>query len=135
MTTNTTSNAADYAATIADELGKWHAALTGDHHAMTEIVREIGFTPDSWMDYIETVALDIDYFHNHATGQTITEILRTTGGPGCRIIRDSRDDGRVSVSAYWWGDPVGTVDKYLPDLAEAIDAAAEADRDQFEAGR
>jgi hypothetical protein len=134
MTTHT-SDAAAYAATIAHELEKWRAALTGDHHAITEITREIGYTPADWLDYIDTVALDIDYFHNHTSGQTVTEILRTFGGPSCRIIRDSRDASRVTVLATWWGDAPAAVPFECADLADAIDALAEADRDQIGAGR
>lgn len=137
MATFTTpkSDAAAYAATIAAELESWYQALAGDPAALAEIVREIGHAPTSWYDYIDAVALEVQFFHNHATGATITEVVRTCGGPSCRIIRDSRDVAHVTVSAYWWGDAHAEVRFESADLAEVIDTLADANLAETEAGR
>jgi hypothetical protein len=134
--TEPAATAYQYAETIAAELDQWRDALAGDPAARAAIADEIGHEPEDWYQYLDVIALAVEHWHNHNTGETITEVLRTYGGPSCRIVRDSRDrDGRVSVVAYWWNDPVGTVDKYLPELADVLAECAEISNDQRGGGR
>jgi hypothetical protein len=125
-------NAREYAAAIAAEVLLWAVALDGDGDerdaARAEVLADMAPREDElwWTDYLDLVALDVTHFLDKNGGNHIVEVLRTYGGPTCRIVRDSRDgDGWVTVEAAWGSDEVGRVTVYARGLAHTLDESAD----------
>jgi NADPH-dependent curcumin reductase CurA len=89
--TDTTSDAYQYARTIADEVvGVAHGDLDG-------------YQPDDYVDALMTwmtdLVLDVEVTRNVTTGDvTAVEVARTLGGPGAWV---TFRDGEVTVLAVW----------------------------------
>ena len=118
--TRTRSAAEEYARTIAAELRTWHAAACDDADALDEIrderpVEEQDNAPHV-LDYIDAVALDVEIWRRDAATRddaaVRVEILRTYGGPGCRIEWSDETPHYFRVTAYVLGEEPHTVDVF-----------------------
>ena len=100
--TKTRDHAAEYAATIAEEVAQVEAVLAGDADADTLA----GFDPDEYACpfhwYLDQM-LDIEVLRSDENPERVRiELTRTVGGPGCWIIYDSGDsDTVVELRAVW----------------------------------
>lgn len=130
--TGTRNAAAEYAASIAEELRTWERAATGDDDALDAIAGdldpdriniELGELPHG-DTYVESVALDVTVWRTepdtYGMRETRIEILRTYGGPYCRIEWDSRQPARFTVWAAW-GSDFDTADVYAPTLGASLE--------------
>lgn len=103
--TKTRSDAAEYAATIAEEVAQVEAVLAGDADADTLD----GYDPDQhdcpaiW--YLNEM-LEIDVLRSDGNPERVRiEMTRTIGGPGCWIIYDTGDsDTTIELRAVWGSD-------------------------------
>jgi hypothetical protein len=119
--------AEQYAATVADELRLWRDAIGNwDGHAYRTITAEI--TPAdgdgeslSWGDYLDACALDVEVLRSDDRNRLRVEVLRTYGGPGCRIVYDDQNGNYFTVTAYTMGDPTARVDVYCPEFAQWLE--------------
>lgn len=121
-----TETAAAYAASIAEEVRLLDAALGGDVEACAAFPcgdDSDGDDPDTLANYLNGFTLEVVTYHG-TNEETIVEVLRTYGGPSCRIVRDSRDGDTVAVRVTWWAD-ASTVTVYAPNVAGALDVLAE----------
>ena len=118
-TTDTRTDAHRYAETIADELVGVAAG------------RLEGYEPDDRVDALMTwmndLGLDVEVTRNLTTGDlAAVDVLRTSGGPTCRVRFDAYDGVVVRVS--WWGDRAEVTLPYVEggDLADLmVDLMAE----------
>jgi len=122
---NTQTAAEEYTAAIAAELAQWRAAINdpnGTEHAALrwEYIPTDGHTaPFTWADYIDAVALEVVRLRDDDGDVRRVEVLRTYGGPGCRVIYDDRESERyVFVQTFVMGEPTATTFAYCPELCE-----------------
>lgn len=108
-TTETPNEARQYAAGIAHELRTWEAAADGDPAAHDDVTEDIGETDDrnvTISDYLDGIALAVTVWRTDpdADGADVrVEILRTYGGPSCRIEWDSRYPAAFEIVTHWGG--------------------------------
>lgn len=129
--TDTRNAAAEYAASIAEEMRTWERAATGDPDAMDALADDMAGIVDIELggvphgdDYIQAVALAVTVWRTEpdtdGMRETRIEILRTYGGPSCRIEWDSRQPARFTVFAAW-GSDYATADVYAPTLGASLE--------------
>jgi hypothetical protein len=118
----------EYARTIADELRTWQDAATGDADAL-DAVRDQWQPEDadqmpSVLDYLEAVALEVITWRTAGTAyrpsEFRVEVLRTYGGPGCRIDWDSRTPDYFAIHAYHGTDEART-NVYAPTFGDQME--------------
>jgi hypothetical protein len=101
--TDTTSDAYQYARTIADEvIGLESGELDGydlsEHEGLDR-------TYDAVTTWLAELALDVEVTRSVASGElTAVEVTRTVGGPGCWITFRPASDAEVRV--VWGSDDV-----------------------------
>ncbi len=117
------SDAEQYAASIVSEVREWRAAINDTNggtayrkHAAEYLPGDGAGEPFTWADYIEAVALEVVALREVNGDRLRIEILRTYGGPGCRIVYDGGD--YLTVTAYVMGEPSASRDVYAPELCE-----------------
>jgi hypothetical protein len=124
MTETRTDAAAEYAATIAEEVRRLDAALGGDADALATFTEgNDDGEPFGMVEYLNGWALEFRVAR-YDDGETLAEVLRTYGGPGCRLYRESNNGNIVRVEAYSAGDPVAVLDVWAPNVAAALDELA-----------
>jgi hypothetical protein len=114
--------AADYAESIKDEVLTLERAFGGDADALAEFGGEGSF---GIYEYLNECAVDVSTAF-YDSGRTRVVVLRTTGGPGCEIVRESMDGGTVTVFAYSNGEPTAIREVYAPMVSAALDDLAGA---------
>lgn len=138
------TTAAEYAATIADEIRALETALDGpsrsfdpddatqddeqdtDYRAALDVLEyahNIDET-DILHTYMNETVLEIITWHG-SNDETRTEWLRTYGGPGCRIYFEG--DGNAEIVAVY-APETARVSVYAPTLANMVEELAEMAR-------
>lgn len=105
-TTETPNDARHYAAGIARELAQWEAAADGDPDALAALAddRADADEPATVAEYLNTYALDVEVLRDENRERVLVEIVRTYGGPSCRIEWDSRYPAAFEIVTHWGGD-------------------------------
>ena len=95
--TDTTSDAYQYARTIADEV---IGLESGELDGYTFDGEEPDRAYEAVSTWLAELALDVEVTRNFTTGVvTAVEVTRTVGGPGCYVTFRDRSD--AEVVAYW----------------------------------
>jgi hypothetical protein len=98
--------AQEYAATIAEELRMWDDAASGDPDAIAGIAEEREHIDADDMphaaEYINLYALEVITWRGGDSAVRV-EILRTYGGPSCRIEWDNRYPATFDIVTHWGG--------------------------------
>ena len=128
-----TDTAADYCQRIGQEMAALDTVLRDDASPDTFATLELDpFGPAGdadpadivgvWMN--ETALEIVTYRATDDSGRTITNVLRTCGGPRCDIRRESDDGAVVMVTTYMGGED-HTLRLELPSLADYLDQLAD----------
>lgn len=126
MTDTSTRTEADrYARSIADELRTWERAAAGDPDAIAVLgeVREHTGADDAptVAEYVNACALAVETWRGERDASAVrVEILRTYGGPSCRIEWDSRYPALFAVSVVWGGESAA-VEVYARTLGNQLE--------------
>ncbi len=120
------TTAQEYAATIAEELREWRRAINDTDggtayrkHAEEHLPGDGTGEPFTWADYLETCTLEVVALREVGGDRLRVEVLRTYGGPGCRIVYDGGN--YLTVTAYVMGEPSVSCDVFAPELCQWFD--------------
>jgi hypothetical protein len=120
------TTAQEYAATIAEELREWRRAINDTDggtayrkHAEEHLPGDGTGEPFTWADYLEACALEVVALREINGDRLRVEVLRTYGGPGCRIVYDGGN--YLTVTAYVMGEPSVSRDVFAPELCQWFD--------------
>lgn len=122
--TRTPTEAERYARLIADELRTWERAANGSPADLATLAdeREHSGADDAptVAEYVNACALAVETWRGELDASAIrVEILRTYGGPSCRIDWDSRYPATFAVWVGFGGESA-TVEVCAPTLGDQL---------------
>ncbi len=114
-----------YTRSVAEELRTWDNAASGDPDAIAEITneREHIDADDAphVAEYVNLYALEVKTWRGELDASELrVEILRTYGGPSCRIEWDNRYPATFDIVTHW-GSSSSHVTVNAPTLGDQLE--------------